>query len=108
MVFFHETQAGIILNKKPKFSPNDVVIPFTMGESGLYYPEEYLPEDSAVAMVATRMQKLTNAELVHISLCHVCPSLMRHLNKVTNLPKMHGLNYFRCHCCVEAKLKHAP
>ena len=31
MVFFHETQAGIVLNKKPKFSPNDVVIPFTMG-----------------------------------------------------------------------------
>ena len=86
MVFFHETQAGIVLNKKPKFSPSDVVIPFTMGENGLYYLEEYLPEDKAVAMVAQRMLKLTNAELAHISLCHVCPSLMRHLNKVKNLP----------------------
>jgi hypothetical protein len=24
MVFFHESQAGIVLNKKPKFSPNDI------------------------------------------------------------------------------------
>ena len=41
MVFFHESQAGIVLNKKPKFSPSDVVIPFTKGENGLYYLEEY-------------------------------------------------------------------
>ena len=59
-------------------------------------------------MVAQRMQKLTRAELAHTSLCHVCPSLMRHLNKETNLPQLQGLNDFRCHCCVEAKLKHAP
>ena len=26
IVFFHESRAGIILNKKPKFSPNDIVI----------------------------------------------------------------------------------
>ena len=110
MVFSHETEAGIILNKtrKPKFSPNDAVIPFTMGENGLYYLEEYLPEDKAVAMVAQRMHKLTNAELAHISLCHVCPSLMRHLNKETNLRSMKGLNDVKCQCCVEANLKHAP
>ena len=108
MVFFHESQAGIVLNKKPKFNSNDIVIPFTKGENGLYYLEEYLPEVQAVAMVAQRMQKLTNAELVHISLCHVSPSLMRHLFRVTHLPKLKGLSDFRCHCCVEAKLKHAP
>ena len=71
-----------------------------MGENGLYYLEEYLPEDKAVAMVAQRMHKLTNAELAHISLCHVCPSLMRHLNKLTNLPDMKGLNGFKCHSAV--------
>ena len=87
MVFFHESQAGIVLNKKPKFSSNDIVIPFTMGENGLYYLDEHLPDDRAVAvMVAERLQKLTNAELVHISLCHVCLSLMRHLFRVTHLP----------------------
>ncbi len=83
-----------------------------MGENGLFYLEEYLPEEKAVAMVAQRMQKLTNAELVHISLCHVCISLMRHLFRVTHLPEMNfsaeDLNDFRCHYCVEAKLKHAP
>jgi hypothetical protein len=41
VVFFHESQAGIVLNKKPKLSPNDIVIPFAMGENGLYYLEEY-------------------------------------------------------------------
>ncbi len=34
MVFFHETQAGLVLNKKPKLSPIDIVIPFTTGENG--------------------------------------------------------------------------
>ena len=58
MVFFHETQAGIVLNKKPKFNPDDIVIPLAMGENGLYYLEEYLPEEKAVAMVAQRMQKI--------------------------------------------------
>ncbi len=69
---------------------------------------EYLPEDKAVAMVAGKIQKLTNAELVHIPLCHVCPSLMRHLFRVTHLPQLRGLDDLRCHCCVEVKLKHAP
>ena len=60
-------------------------------------------------MVAQRMQKLTNAELVHISLCHVCPELMRHIYKVSlDIPKLQGLNDLICHCCVEAKMKHAP
>jgi hypothetical protein len=48
MVFFHETQAEesqaeMVLNK-PKFSPDDDVVPFTMGVNGLpvQYLEEYL------------------------------------------------------------------
>ncbi len=57
-------------------------------------------------MVAQTKQKLTGA--VHISLCHVCPSLMIHLFRATHNPKLKGLNDFKCHCCVEAKLKHAP
>ncbi len=35
-------------------------------------------QQSAVAMVAQRLQKLSNAELVHIHLCHIWPTLMRH------------------------------
>jgi hypothetical protein len=46
-LFCHETQAGIVLNKNPKFSPDDVVISFAMGENGLYYLEENLPEEKA-------------------------------------------------------------
>ena len=107
MVFSHETQAEIVLNKKPKLNPNGILIPFTMEENGLYYLEEYIPEEGkTAAMVAQRMQKLTNAELVHISLCHVCPSLMRHLFR-ENLPKLRGLIKFRCYCCAEATIKHA-
>ena len=62
-----------------------------------------------MAMVAQKMQRLTNAELVHIQLCHICPTLMRHLFRdATDIPKLKGLNDFRCHCCVEARMKHAP
>ena len=106
MVFFHQTQAGIVLYKKPKFSPDDIIFPFASGENGLYYVGEHLPEEMAVAMVAQRMHKVTNVELVHISLCHVCPSLTIHIYRATHLPKLRGLNDFKCHCCVEAKLKH--
>jgi hypothetical protein len=80
MVFSHKSQSGIVLNKQPKFRPGDVVIPFVRGSQGLYYQEEHFSEEpSAVAMVAQRMTKLTNAELVYIQLCHICPVLMRHL-----------------------------
>ncbi len=55
-------------------------------------------------MVAQRLQKLSNTKLVHI-----CPTLMRHLFRVaTDIPQLKGLNDFKCHCCVEAKMKHAP
>jgi hypothetical protein len=57
-------------------------------------------------MVEQRIQKLTNAELVHVALCHGCPSLMRHLYRTTHLPKLKGLHDFKCHCCVEAKQNH--
>ncbi len=54
------------------------------------------------------MNKLTNAELVHISLCHICPSLMRHqLEVATDIQKLRNMN-LKCHCCVELKMKHAP
>ena len=34
---------------------------------------------------------------------------MRHLSRVaTDIPQLKGLNDFKCHCCVEAKMKHAP
>ena len=83
MVFFHKNQSGIVLNKEPKFRSDKIIIPFVVGQNGLHYLEEYIPEeDSVVAMVAQRMQKLTHAELVHIQLCHICPSLMRHLFRV--------------------------
>ena len=109
LVFFHKNQSGIVLNKEPKFKPDEVIIPFITGANGLQYLEEYVPEeDSVMAMVAQKMNKLTNAELVHISLCHICPSLMRHLPEVaTDIPKLRNMN-FKCHCCVESKMKHAP
>ncbi len=89
IVFFHKSQSGIVLNKQPKFRPDDVVIPFMKGSQGLYYLAEDFPEEpSAVAMVAQRMTKLTNAELVHIQVCHICPVLMRHLFRVaTDIPR---------------------
>ncbi len=69
-----------MLNKQPKFRPDDVIIPFVRGDQGLYYLEEYVPEETSVlAMVTQRMIKLSNTELVHIQLCHICPTLMRHL-----------------------------
>jgi len=110
LVFFHRNQSGIVLNKEPKFRSDEIIIPFVTGENGLHYLEEYIPgEHSTVAMVAQKMQKLTNAELVHIQLCHICPTLMRHLFRVaSDIPQLKGLNDFKCHCCVEAKMKHAP
>ena len=96
MVFFHKNQSGIVLNKEPRFRSDDVIIPFVKQENGLYYLEEYIPgEESAVAMVAQRLQKLSNTELVHIQLCHICPTLMRHLFRVaTDTPQLKGLNDF--------------
>ena len=62
----------MVLNKEPKFRLDDVIIPFVKGENGLYYLEEYIPgEQSAVALVAQRLQKLSNTELVHFQLCHI-------------------------------------
>jgi hypothetical protein len=49
------------------------------GDQGLYYLEEYVPEETSVlAMVAQKMTKLSYTELVHIQLCHLCPTLVRH------------------------------
>ncbi len=80
-----------------------------IGQNELHYLEEYTPEEqSALAMVAPKMQQLTNAELVHIQLHHICPSLMRHLFRVSSdIPKLSGLSNFICHCCIEAKMKQA-
>ncbi len=89
MVEGHKSRSGVVLNKQPKFRPEDVVIPFVEGSQGFYYLEEHFPEEpSAVAIVAQRMTKLTNAVLVHIQLCHNGPVLMRHLFRVaTDIPK---------------------
>ncbi len=54
--FCHETQAGIVLNKKPKFSPDDVVISFAMEKEGLYYFEENLPEEKAKKKILERLK----------------------------------------------------
>jgi hypothetical protein len=110
MVFFHKKQYVIVHNKQPKFRPDDVIIPFVRGDQGLYYLEEYVPEETSVlAMVAQRMIKLSNTELVHIQLCHLCPTLMRHLFRVaSDIPKLRSINHLKCHCCVEAKLIHGP
>jgi hypothetical protein len=97
-----------VLNKQPKFRSDDVIIPFVRGDQGLYYLEEYVSEETSVlAMVAQRMIKLSDTDLVHIQLCHLCPTLMRHLFRVaSDIPKLRGINHLNCHYCVEAKLKH--
>ncbi len=60
-------------------------------------------------MVAQKTHKLTNAELVLIQLCHICPTLMKHsLRVASDIPQSKGLNGFKCHCCIETKMKYAP
>ncbi len=72
------------------------------------YLEEYVPDEtSRLTIVAQRMIQPSNTELVHIQLCHICPTLMRHLFRVaSDIPRLRGINHFKCHSCVEAKLKH--
>ncbi len=91
-VFFHKNQSGIKLNKEPKFRLDDIVIPFVTGKNRLHHLEEYISgEHSIVAMVAQYLYKLTNAELVHIQLCHIFPTMMRNLFKVaTDIPQLRG------------------
>ena len=55
MVFFHRDKSGIVLNQEPKFRSDDVIIPFVIGENGLHYFEEVIPEETVVAMIAQRM-----------------------------------------------------
>ncbi len=109
MVFFHRNQSGIVLNKEPRFRTDGVIIPFVKHAIELYYLEEYIPgEESAVAIVAQRLKKLSYAELLHIQLCHICPTLIIYLFRVaTDVPQLKELNDFKCHCCVEPKMKHA-
>ena len=74
---FHKSGSGIVLNNEPKFNSEDVIIPFVDGPNGLQYVEEYSPEEETVmatSMVAERLLKLTNADFLQISLCHVCPT----------------------------------
>ena len=107
LVFFHKNKAGIILNRDLDFvRPNDAVIELYTMNNGLSYLTEYKPKALAcVGQVRERIPKLTGSELWHIQLAHVCPSLMLHLYKVAeDIPLFRGL----CHCCVEAKMKHAP
>ncbi len=62
MVFFHRNPSGIVLNEEPKFRSDDVIIPFVKHANGSYYLEEYIPgEQSAVAMVAQRLQSQTQS-----------------------------------------------
>ncbi len=54
-----ENQSGIVPNKEPRFRSDDFIIQYVKHENGLYYLEEYIPgEESAVAMVAQRLQKI--------------------------------------------------
>ena len=110
MVFFHRNQLEIVLNKEPQFRSDDLTVPFVKRGNELYYVEGYIPgEQSVVAVVTQRLQTLSNAELVPIQLCHIFPTLLSHLFRVaTDSPHLKRLNDFKCHCCVEAKMKHAP
>jgi hypothetical protein len=36
-VFFHKSGSGLLLNSKPKFTDEDVIIPFFTGANGLQY-----------------------------------------------------------------------
>ena len=75
-----------------KIRSDDVIIPFVKRGNGLYYLEEYISGEqsqAAVAMVAQKLLQLCNAELVTIQLCHICPTLMRHLFRMaTNIQQL--------------------
>ena len=77
--------------------------------NGFSYRPEYRPNALACeAQAQERIPKLTSSELWHIQLAHVCPSLMLYLHKVTEgIQSFIGLD-FKCHCCVEAQMKHSP
>ena len=106
--------SGILLDCKNLSSQaikaEDAVIPFDKKENGLEHLPEYLPvTEFTQAMVALRLASLPHAELIHLRLMHLCPTLMRHLKDVSvDIGDLRGLSNFTCHCCVEAKLKHAP
>ena len=109
-VFFHKNKAGIILNRDLDFVwPNDTVVELYTMNNGCSYLPEYKPNALAcVALAQERIPKLANSELWHIQHAHVCPSLMLHLHKVAEgIPSFRGLN-FKCHCCLEAKMRHVP
>ncbi len=73
--FPHKNQSGIVLNKQPNFSSDDVKIPFVRGDQELYYLEEYVPEETTfLAMGAQRMIKLSTQSLFIFS----CVISVRH------------------------------
>ena len=96
-VWTHKSGSGILLNAKPRFAPEDVIIPFFTGPNGLQYLQEFvLVEDRAVAMVGGRVSQLSEAEITHISLSHPSPSIMKRLHLVaTDIPKHRHLNKFQ-------------
>ncbi len=58
MVFFHKNQSGIVLNKEPKFRSDDVIIPFVKQENGLYYLEEFIPEEESAVASSPKIAKI--------------------------------------------------
>jgi hypothetical protein len=109
-VFFHKSGSGLLLNSKPKFTDEDVIIPFFTGANGLQYLQEFIPADeNIIAMVGERQAHLTELEEIHITLAHASPSQMHYLDRVaSDVPKCGRHRKLNCHCCVEAKMKHKP
>ena len=109
-VFFHKSESGILLNSKPRFMADDVVIPFFTGQNGLQYLQEFVPtEEKTTAMVAERQAQLTTADVTHITLNHICPTIMKRLHRsIKDMPRFKHLCDFKCHSCIEAKMKHKP
>jgi hypothetical protein len=62
-----------------------------------------------IAMVGERQAHLTELEEIHITSAYASPSQMHYLDRVaSDVPKRCRHRKLKCHCCVEAKMKHKP
>ena len=73
----------------------------------LHYLKQYFPTTaSCKTVVAERMPKLSTSELWHLRCAHCCPEMLRRLHEfVVDAPGRLNGHEFKCHLCVEAKMR---
>ena len=90
-------------------SSDDRVVDFEM-DGELHYLKQYFPTTaSCKTVVAERTPKLSTSELWHLRCAHCCPEMLRRLHEfVVDAPGRLNGHDFKCHLCVEAKMRLAP